>query len=70
MECKHGLDTRWCGVCIHGPRRQTPSRQAAPPAGRLRSLARRQEPATTSETSGDGRPETGAPAERSVLGHL
>jgi hypothetical protein len=31
MECKHGLDTRWCAVCIHGPRPPRPSRQPPPP---------------------------------------
>ena len=28
MECKHGLDTRWCAVCLHGPGPQRPSRQS------------------------------------------
>lgn len=23
-ECPHGLDTRWCTVCLHGPRRPEP----------------------------------------------
>ncbi len=30
MECKHGLDTRWCAVCIHGPSPPRPSRQPRP----------------------------------------
>ncbi len=67
MECKHGLDTRWCGVCIHGPRPQTPSRQAAPSGRGLRSSARRQEPALASEASRETGPDasdTGAPGER------
>lgn len=21
-ECPHGLDTRWCSTCLHGPRRK------------------------------------------------
>ena len=33
MECKHGLDTRWCAVCIHGPLPTRPSRPLPPPAG-------------------------------------
>lgn len=23
-ECPHGLDSRWCGVCLHGPMRPQP----------------------------------------------
>lgn len=23
-ECPHGLDRRWCGVCLHGPSRPQP----------------------------------------------
>ena len=23
-ECPHGLDTRWCGVCKHGPSKAEP----------------------------------------------
>jgi hypothetical protein len=35
MECKHGLDTRWCAVCIHGPLPATPTRPLPPAAGGL-----------------------------------
>ena len=33
MECKHGLDTRWCAVCLHGPRPPRPSREPPPRTG-------------------------------------